>query len=71
VKEKSAIGVISPTLRGGYRDVVPDLLYGPADFPLTSWLPLLIRETGASMSQASIITPVPAGGGIGVLILRA
>jgi AAHS family 4-hydroxybenzoate transporter-like MFS transporter len=23
---------------------------------LTSWLPLLIRETGASMSQASIIT---------------
>ncbi len=39
---------------------------------LTSWLPLLIRETGASMSQASIITALfPLGGGIGVLILGA
>ncbi len=27
---------------------------------LTSWLPLLIRETGASMSQASYHRPVPA-----------
>lgn len=39
---------------------------------LTSWLPLLIRETGATMSQASIITALfPLGGGIGVLILGA
>jgi AAHS family 4-hydroxybenzoate transporter-like MFS transporter len=34
-------------------------------FYLTSWLPLLIRETGASMSQASIITALfPLGGGL-------
>ncbi len=74
VKEKSAIGVVFlSSLRGGYRDAVPDLLYGSADFYLlTSWLPLLIRETGASMSQASIITALfPLGGGIGVLILGA
>ena len=45
MKEKSAIGVIFlPTLRSGYRDAVPDLLYGSADlYLLTSWLPLLIR----------------------------
>ncbi len=29
---------------------------------LTSWLPLLIRETGASMSQASIITALASAG---------
>ena len=39
---------------------------------LTSWLPLLIRETGATLSQASIITALfPLGGGIGVLVLGA
>lgn len=39
---------------------------------LTSWLPLLIRETGATMSQASIVTALfPLGGGIGVLVLGA
>jgi AAHS family 4-hydroxybenzoate transporter-like MFS transporter len=37
---------------------------------LTSWLPLLIRETGASIRQASLITALfPLGGGIGVLII--
>ncbi len=73
MKEKSAIGVIFSSLRGGYRDAVPDLLYGPADFLSADQLaPLLIRETGASMSQASIITALfPLGGGIGVLILGA
>lgn len=31
---------------------------------LTSWLPLLIRETGASVTQASLITALfPLGGG--------
>jgi AAHS family 4-hydroxybenzoate transporter-like MFS transporter len=37
---------------------------------LTSWLPLLIRETGATLAQASVITALfPLGGGIGVLII--
>ncbi|KFK94390.1 MULTISPECIES: aromatic acid/H+ symport family MFS transporter [unclassified Serratia (in: enterobacteria)] len=37
---------------------------------LTSWLPLLIRETGASIRQASLITALfPLGGGIGVLVM--
>lgn len=37
---------------------------------LTSWLPLLIRETGASVTQASLITALfPLGGGLGVLII--
>ncbi|MEW7001046.1 hypothetical protein M5585_16105 [Serratia ureilytica] len=32
---------------------------------LTSWLPLLIRETGASVTQASLITALfPLGGGL-------
>lgn len=39
---------------------------------LTSWLPLLIRETGATLSRASVITALfPLGGGIGVLVLGA
>ncbi|QCT18961.1 aromatic acid/H+ symport family MFS transporter [Jejubacter calystegiae] len=39
---------------------------------LTSWLPLLIRETGATLAQASVITALfPLGGGIGVLIIGA
>lgn len=37
---------------------------------LTSWMPLLIRETGASLRQASLITALfPLGGGIGVLVI--
>ncbi|HCU0896479.1 TPA: MFS transporter, partial [Serratia marcescens] len=37
---------------------------------LTSWLPLLLRETGASVTQASLITALfPLGGGLGVLII--
>lgn len=39
---------------------------------LTSWLPLLIRETGATLAQASVITALfPLGGGVGVLIIGA
>jgi AAHS family 4-hydroxybenzoate transporter-like MFS transporter len=73
VKEKSAIGVIFSPLRVGTVMLCLTYFMGLLIFYLlTSWLPLLIRETGASMSQASIITALfPLGGGIGVLILGA
>ena len=74
VKEKSAIGVIfSPRYAVGTVMLCLTYFMGLLIFYLlTSWLPLLIRETGASMSQASIITALfPLGGGIGVLILGA
>ena len=74
VKEKSAIGVIfSPRYAVGTVMLCLTYFMGLLIFYLlTSWLPLLIRETGASMSQASIITALfPLGGRIGVLILGA
>ncbi|WP_434661164.1 MFS transporter [Klebsiella sp. MISC125] len=74
VKEKSAIGVIfSPRYAVGTVMLCLTYFMGLLIFYLlTSWLPLLIRETGATMSQASIITALfPLGGGIGVLILGA
>ncbi len=74
VKERSAIGVIfSPRYAVGTVMLCLTYFMGLLIFYLlTSWLPLLIRETGASMSQASIITALfPLGGGIGVLILGA
>ncbi len=74
MKEKSAIGVIfSPRYAVGTVMLCLTYFMGLLIFYLlTSWLPLLIRETGASMSQASIITALfPLGGGIGVLILGA
>ena len=74
VKEKSAIGVIfSPRYAVGTVMLCLTYFMGLLIFYLlTSWLPLLIRETGASMGQASIITALfPLGGGIGVLILGA
>ena len=74
VKEKSSIGVIfSPRYAVGTVMLCLTYFMGLLIFYLlTSWLPLLIRETGASMSQASIITALfPLGGGIGVLILGA
>ena len=74
VKEKSSIGVIfSPRYAVGTVMLCLTYFMGLLIFYLlTSWLPLLIRETGATMSQASIITALfPLGGGIGVLILGA
>lgn len=74
VKEKSALGVIfSPRYAVGTVMLCLTYFMGLLIFYLlTSWLPLLIRETGASLSQASIITALfPLGGGIGVLILGA
>jgi AAHS family 4-hydroxybenzoate transporter-like MFS transporter len=72
VKEKSALGVIfSPRYAVGTVMLCLTYFMGLLIFYLlTSWLPLLIRETGASLSQASVITALfPLGGGIGVLIL--
>nr|VUD32215.1 4-hydroxybenzoate transporter [Raoultella sp. NCTC 9187] len=74
VKEKSALAVIfSPRYLVGTVMLCLTYFMGLLIFYLlTSWLPLLIRETGATMSQASIITALfPLGGGIGVLILGA
>lgn len=74
VKEKSALGVIfSPRYLVGTLMLCLTYFMGLLIFYLlTSWLPLLIRETGASLSQASIITALfPLGGGIGVLIIGA
>lgn len=74
VQDKSALGVIfSPRYALGTVMLCLTYFMGLLIFYLlTSWLPLLIRETGASMSQASIVTALfPLGGGIGVLILGA
>lgn len=74
VQEKSALGVIfSPRYLVGTLMLCLTYFMGLLIFYLlTSWLPLLIRETGASLSQASIITALfPLGGGIGVLIIGA
>lgn len=74
VKEKSALGVIfSPRYALGTVMLCLTYFMGLLIFYLlTSWLPLLIRETGATLSQASIITALfPLGGGIGVLVLGA
>ncbi|MTH45481.1 MFS transporter [Intestinirhabdus alba] len=74
VKEKSALGVIF-SRRYAVGTVMLCLTYFMGlliFYLLTSWLPLLIRETGATLSQASIITALfPLGGGIGVLALGA
>jgi len=72
IKEKSALGVIfSPRYAIGTIMLCLTYFMGLLIFYLlTSWLPLLIRETGASVRQASVITALfPLGGGIGVLIL--
>lgn len=74
VKEKSALGVIfSPRYALGTVMLCLTYFMGLLIFYLlTSWLPLLIRETGATLRQASIITALfPLGGGIGVLVLGA
>lgn len=71
---KSAIGVIfSPRYVVGTVMLCLTYFMGLLIFyMLTSWLPLLIRETGASLREASIITALfPLGGGIGVLIIGA
>lgn len=71
---KSAIGVIfSPRYALGTVMLCLTYFMGLLIFyMLTSWLPLLIRETGASLREASIITALfPLGGGIGVLIIGA
>lgn len=73
-EHKSAIGVIfSPRYALGTVMLCFTYFMGLLIFYLlTSWLPLLIRETGATLSQASIITALfPLGGGIGVLVLGA
>ncbi|MFN2992440.1 MFS transporter [Serratia plymuthica] len=72
VKAKSALGVIfSPRYLMGTLMLCLTYFMGLMIFYLlTSWLPLLIRETGASIRQASLITALfPLGGGIGVLII--
>ncbi|NLU18393.1 MAG: MFS transporter [Serratia liquefaciens] len=72
VKNKSALGVIfSPRYLLGTLMLCLTYFMGLMIFYLlTSWLPLLIRETGASIRQASLITALfPLGGGIGVLII--
>ncbi len=58
-EEKSAIGVIfSPRYAVGTVMLCLTYFMGLLIFYLlTSWLPLLIRETGASMSQASLLPP--------------
>ncbi|MCS5881927.1 hypothetical protein LNP17_29455 [Klebsiella variicola subsp. variicola] len=64
VKEKSAIGVIfSPRYAVGTVMLCLTYFMGLLIFYLlTSWLPLLIRETGASMeSGLHHHRPVPAG----------
>ncbi|MRS16444.1 aromatic acid/H+ symport family MFS transporter [Enterobacteriaceae bacterium RIT691] len=74
VEQKSALGVIfSPRYIVGTVMLCMTYFMGLLIFYLlTSWLPLLIRETGASMSQASVVTALfPLGGGIGVLVLGA
>ncbi|HGH5981122.1 TPA: MFS transporter [Kluyvera georgiana] len=74
VKEQSALGVIfSPRYLVGTIMLCLTYFMGLLIFYLlTSWLPLLIRETGAPLSQASVITALfPLGGGIGVLVLGA
>lgn len=74
IKDKSALGVIfSPRYLVGTIMLCLTYFMGLLIFYLlTSWLPLLIRETGASLSQASVITALfPLGGGIGVLVLGA
>ena len=71
---KSAIGVIfSPRYVVGTVMLCLTYFMGLLIFyMLTSWLPLLIRETGASLREASVITALfPLGGGIGVLIIGA
>jgi hypothetical protein len=62
-KEKSSIGVIfSPRYAVGTVMLCLTYFMGLLIFYLlTSWLPLLIRETGATMSQASYHRAVPAG----------
>ena len=72
--DKSALGVIfSPRYALGTVMLCLTYFMGLLIFYLlTSWLPLLIRETGATMSQASVVTALfPLGGGIGVLVLGA
>jgi len=74
IKAQSALGVIfSPRYLVGTIMLCLTYFMGLLIFYLlTSWLPLLIRETGASLSQASVITALfPLGGGIGVLVLGA
>lgn len=74
VKEQSALGVIfSPRYLVGTIMLCLTYFMGLLIFYLlTSWLPLLIRETGATLSQSSVITALfPLGGGIGVLVLGA
>jgi AAHS family 4-hydroxybenzoate transporter-like MFS transporter len=74
IKDKTALGVIfSPRYLVGTLMLCLTYFMGLLIFYLlTSWLPLLIRETGATLSQASIITALfPLGGGIGVLIIGA
>lgn len=74
IKDKSALGVIfSPRYLVGTIMLCLTYFMGLLIFYLlTSWLPLLIRETGATLSQASVITALfPLGGGIGVLVLGA
>ena len=74
IKDKSALGVIfSPRYLVGTIMLCLTYFMGLLIFYLlTSWLPLLIRETGASLSQAPVITALfPLGGGIGVLVLGA
>lgn len=74
VQEKSALGVIfSPRYLVGTLMLCLTYFMGLLIFYLlTSWLPLLIRETGATLSQASVVTALfPLGGGIGVLVLGA
>lgn len=73
-KDNSALGVIfSSRYRVGTLMLCLTYFMGLLIFYLlTSWLPLLIRETGASLRQASVITALfPLGGGIGVLIIGA
>ena len=73
-EQRSAIGVIfSPRYALGTVMLCCTYFMGLLIFYLlTSWLPLLIRETGATLRQASIITALfPLGGGIGVLVLGA
>lgn len=70
--EKSALRVIfSPDyLRGTLMLCLTYFMGLMIFYLLTSWLPLLIRETGASLRQASLITALfPLGGGIGVLVI--
>ncbi|CAI2458845.1 4-hydroxybenzoate transporter PcaK [Serratia ficaria] len=72
VKARSALGVIFSRryLLGTLMLCLTYFMGLMIFYLLTSWLPLLIRETGASIRQASLITALfPLGGGIGVLII--